>query len=133
MPAVARNFAVPPVEMISTPSSVSPRAKSTTPRLSDTVISARWMRTCPGAVVSTSWAVLTSLIDDHPTRVGGIDRDLPLRDQADRPRQQFVLNLVNLLLDGGDVPRIRKLERALEDDRPAVDALVDEMHGDSGD
>src|SRR3954468_21777419 len=46
--------------------------------------------------------------------------------------QQFVLDLVDSLLHNGDVPRIRKLERLLKDDRAAVDPLVDEMHGNSG-
>src|SRR4051794_4887813 len=55
MPGTARRasvsaVAVPPVETISTPSSASPRAKSTIPRLSETDSSARWMRTAPGAV-----------------------------------------------------------------------------------
>src|SRR5436853_3162969 len=104
IPAVARNLAVPPVETISTPSSASPRAKSTTPRLSDTVISARATRTSPGATVSYSFAVPTSVIHDHPARVAGVDPDLAARDQADGARQQLVLDLVHLLLHGGDVP-----------------------------
>src|SRR3954451_22187917 len=49
-PASVSADAVPPVETISTPSSASPRAKSTIPRLSETDSSARWMRTAPGAV-----------------------------------------------------------------------------------
>src|SRR5438094_2571081 len=40
MPASASSFAVPPVERISKPSATSPRAKSTTPRLSLTLTSA---------------------------------------------------------------------------------------------
>src|SRR5579875_3586183 len=43
--AAASSRAVPPVEMISTPSSTSPRAKSTIPVLSDTDSSARSTRT----------------------------------------------------------------------------------------
>src|SRR3954447_10855095 len=50
MPASVSALAVPPVETISTPSSASPRAKSTMPRLSETDSSARWMRTAPGAI-----------------------------------------------------------------------------------
>jgi hypothetical protein len=42
--------AVPPVEISSTPSSDSPRAKSTMPRLSETDSSARRTRTSPGGV-----------------------------------------------------------------------------------
>src|SRR5438552_13462713 len=41
MPAFASSFAVPPVERISKPRSASPRAKSTTSRLSLTLTSAR--------------------------------------------------------------------------------------------
>src|SRR5437588_4453322 len=133
MPAVARNLAVPPVDTISTPSSCRPRAKSTTPRLSETVIRARWTRTSPGATVSNAAAVRTSVIDYHPARIRRVDPDLALRDQAHGAGQQVVLDLVDLPLDGVDVPRIGKLERTLEDDRAAVDALVDEVHGHPGD
>src|SRR5438046_9626550 len=41
MPASARSFAVPPVDRSSTPIAASPRASSTTPRLSLTLRSAR--------------------------------------------------------------------------------------------
>src|SRR4051794_12636227 len=132
MPASARCLAVPPVETISTPSSRRQRAKSAIPVLSDTVISARWTRTSPGAETCTSEIVRTSLIDDHPTRFRGLHPDLPPGYETYGLRQQFVLDFVHLLLDCGDVPRIGKVERALEDDRPAVDAFVDEMHGNSG-
>src|SRR3954470_19320076 len=128
MPASARCLAVPPVDTISTPSERRQRAKSAMPVLSDTVISARFTRTSPGAVTCTSATVSTSLIDDHPTRIRGIDRDLPPGYQTYGSRQQLMLDLVDLLLHDGDVPRIRKLERPLEDDRAAVDSLVDEMH-----
>ena len=47
--------AVPPVETSSTPSSARPRAKSTTPRLSETESSARRTRTAPGCV---AWAAV---------------------------------------------------------------------------
>src|SRR3954451_18135507 len=132
MPASARCLAVPPVETISTPRERRQRANSAMPVLSETVISARLTRTSPGAVTSTSEAACTSLIDDHPTRTRGIDRDLPPGYETYGFRQQLVLDLVHLLLYDGDVPRIGKLERPLEDDRAAVDALVDEMHGNSG-
>src|SRR3954452_18608084 len=49
--------AVPPVDTSSMPSSASPRAKSTIPRLSETDSSARRTRTSPGAV-SAVWATL---------------------------------------------------------------------------
>src|SRR3954454_601703 len=132
MPASPRCLAVPPVDTISTPNERRQRAKSAMPVLSETVISARCTRTSPGAVTCTSAAVSTSLIDDHPTRIRGIDRDLPLGYQTYGSRQQLMLDLVDLPLHDGDVPRIRKLERPLEDDRAAVDPLVDEMHGNSG-
>jgi hypothetical protein len=48
-PAAWSSCAVPPVEMISTPSSTSPRANSTIPRLSETESSARATTTSPGA------------------------------------------------------------------------------------
>ena len=41
-PASASSFAVPPVDSISTPSACSPRASSTSPRLSETLSSARF-------------------------------------------------------------------------------------------
>ena len=47
-PAPWSSRAVPPVETSSTPSSARPRAKSTTPVLSETDTSARRMRTAPG-------------------------------------------------------------------------------------
>src|SRR3954447_3269613 len=101
------------------------------PVLSETVISARLTRTSPDAVTCTSETACTSLIDDHPTRIRRIDRDLPPGYETHGFRQQLVLDLVHLLLHGGDVPRIRKLERPLEDDGAAVDSFVDVMHRDS--
>src|SRR6185503_10514159 len=50
--------AVPPVETSSTPSSASPRAKSTIPRLSETDSSARRTLTSPGSVVWGSVGLL---------------------------------------------------------------------------
>src|SRR4051794_37882334 len=132
MPASARCLAVPPVETISTPSSLRQRAKSAIPVLSETVISARLTRTSPGAVTCTSATVSTSVIDDHPTRIRGIDRHLPPGYETYGSWQQLVLDLVDPLPHNGDVPRIGKLECLLKDDRAAVDVLVDEMHGNSG-
>src|SRR3954468_2466878 len=120
MPASARCLAVPPVDTISTPSSLRQRAKSATPVLSDTVISARLTRTSAGAETSTSGTARTSFIDDHPTWIRGVDRDFPPRYETYSSRQQLMLDLVDLLLHDGYVPRIGKLERALEDDRPPV-------------
>src|SRR4051812_9669808 len=132
MPASARCLAVPPVETISTPSSRRQRAKSAMPVLSDTVMSARLTRTSPGAVTCTSETVSTSVIDNHPTRIRGIDRDFPPGYETYSSWQQLVLDLVDPLLHNGDVPRIGKLESLLKEDGPAVDSLVDEMHGNSG-
>src|SRR4051794_21189167 len=132
MPASARCLAVPPVDTISTPSWRRQRAKSAMPVLSDTVIRARLTRTSPGAVTCTSETVSTSVIDNHPTRIRGIDRDFPPGYETYSSWQQLVLDLVDPLLHNGDLPRIRKLESLLKDDRAAVDALVDEMHGNSG-
>src|SRR3954451_18268480 len=132
MPASARCLAVPPVETISTPSSRRQRAKSAMPVLSDTVMSARLTRTSPGAVTCTSETVSTSVIDNHPTRIRGIDRDFPPGYETYSSWQQLGLDLVDPLLHNGDLPRIRKLESLLKDDRAAGDALVDEMHGNSG-
>src|SRR5260221_2225120 len=133
MPAVFRNLAVPPVETSSTPSSARPRAKSTTPRLSETVMSARCTRTWPGATISYSGATSTSVIDDHPAWVIGVDPDLSLGGEPRGVRQQLVLDLVHLLLHDGDVARIRKLEGTLEDDGAAVHALVHEVDRDPRD
>ena len=50
-PAASSAWAVPPVEMISTPRSESPFANSTIPVLSDTESTARRIRTSPGCVI----------------------------------------------------------------------------------
>src|SRR3954449_8401529 len=134
MPAPSSSRAVPPVETISTPRSARPRANSTSPRLSETVRSARRTRTSPGWVTSTGpWSVvaITASLDDHMTRRVRVDAHLSGCDQAHGTRQQPVLDLVHSFLDRGDVARIRKnVEGFLQDDRAAVDALVDEVHGD---
>ena len=75
--------AVPPVETISTPSSARPRAKSTSPRLSETLSSARRMRTSPGAVTSVPRGSI-DIVDQNDTRVVGVDADPPRGDQAAR-------------------------------------------------
>src|SRR4051812_13443043 len=132
-PAPSSSRAVPPVDTISIPSSASPRAKSTTPRLSDTVSSARRTCTPPGSVTSTalsSVVAINALLDQHLARRGRIDLHRARREQPYDPRQQAVLDFVDPFLDCGDVPRIRiNRERLLRDDRPRVDALVHEVHG----
>src|SRR4051812_44920096 len=131
-PAPSSSRAVPPVDTISMPSSASPRAKSTSPRLSDTVSSARLICTPPGSVTSTalsSAVAIRTLLDYDLARRGGIDPHGAGREQPHHPRQQAVLDLVYLVLDSGDVPRIRiNREGLLHDDRAGVDALVDEVH-----
>src|SRR5215213_5918010 len=130
-PAPSSSRAVPPVDTISTPRSARPRANSTSPRLSETVSSARRTRTSPGCETSTGpWSVVAipASLDDHPARRSRVDPRPSGRDQLDRTRQQPVLDLVHPFLDRGDVVRIRKnVECFLQDDRSGVDALVDEM------
>src|SRR3954447_2034701 len=131
-PAPSSSRAVPPVDTISMPSSASPRAKSTSPRLSDTVSSARRICTPPGSVTSTalsSVVAIGALLDYHLARRAGIDPYPTGREQPDHPRQQAVLDLVYPVLNRGDVPRIRiNREGLLHDDRAGVDALVHEVH-----
>src|SRR4051794_33888323 len=134
MPSRWSSRAVPPVETISTPSSFSPRAKSTRPRLSLTVRSARRTRTSSGAVTSTPVpslvATAISSLDDNPARRRRVDAYRSGGDQPDCPRQKLVLDGVNPRLDRADVQSIRiDLEGLLRDDRPRVDALVDEVDG----
>src|SRR3954454_21809577 len=133
-PAPESSRAVPPVDTISIPSSASPRANSTSPRLSDTVSSARRIRTSPGSPASSApdesvVAMRTHLLDDHVPRRAWVDAHGAEREQPHRPRQQPVLYLVDAFLDSGDVPRIRRIdrERLLQDDRSRGDSLVDEV------
>src|SRR4051794_5110894 len=134
MPSSRSSCAVPPVETISTPSSARPRAKSTRPRLSDTDSSARRTWTSPASVPPVPLcSVASAIVDQYDAGIVGVEPDRPGCDQPHRPRQEPVLDLVDPLLDRGDVARIRKLEGLLQDDRPAVDALVDEVDGHSPD
>src|SRR6185503_7995349 len=141
MPSAASSRAVPPVETISTPRFASPRANSTSPRLSDTLRSARRIRTSPGATTPAAGCP-TSAIRLHPhlPRIVRIDRHPTRSDQPYRPRQQPVLDLVETLLDRVDLPlahsldvaMVGKLERLLQDDRPAVHPLVQEVDRHAG-
>src|SRR3954469_7163788 len=127
-PAAVSSLAVPPVETISIPSSARPRAKSTIPVLSETDSSARWIRTSPGCVTAagpSSGGTIAS--DDDAARVGGVERHRTAGDQPDRLGEQLVLDRLQRRVDGVRVGRVRQLDRALEDDRPAVDPLVDEV------
>src|SRR5919204_3837729 len=135
MPASESSRAVPPVETISMPSSARPRAKSTRPRLSDTVSRARRIRTSPGCTTSVGLdsvaSDICSLLDQHPSRILRVDAHGPPGQEGDRTRKQLVLDRVNRLLYRLDVRRIGKLEGLLQDDRPAVDPLVHKVDGDS--
>src|SRR5688500_1118012 len=119
IPSAASSRRVPPVETISTSSAARPRANSSRPRLSDTLSRARRTRTSPGALTSAP-ARSVAIVGEHRSRVGGIGANPPRGNQAHRTRQQPVLDAVHSLLDLGDPRRIRKLERLLKDDRPAV-------------
>ena len=114
MPSDPSSLAVPPVETISTPSSASPRAKSTIPRLSDTDSSARRTFTSPGATGSVPPLVSLAIFDPQQTGVSGVGTDPALGDQPDGTWQQPVLQLVDALLYLGDPARIgKKLEGLL--------------------
>src|SRR5215213_10661423 len=134
MPCSASSRAVPPVEMISTPSSPSPRANSTRPRLSDTLRSARRIRTSPAPAASTAGRSASAIVlhADEP-RVRRVERDAPGGDQAHRTRQQPVLYVVEELTSRRDVPMVRKVEGFLQEDRAAVHALVHEVDRHAGD
>src|SRR5450755_2486523 len=145
-PASASSRAVPPVEMISIPSSTRPRANSTMPVLSDTDSSAR--ATCrPSGAGSNSPAVWTvcSIFDYDCTvpsrrvnrdRVGllpgdqnapgiqGIEADRAPADQPHRLREQLVFDRPQMLEHVARIKCLGQLDRALEDHRTAVDSLV---------
>src|SRR3954454_17451345 len=111
----------------------SPRANSTSPRLSDTLSSARWIRTSPGATVSAAGGPVSAIgLPAHQRRFVRIQRHAPRRDQPHGAWQQPVLDLLEVPPGRRDVAMVRKLERLLQQNRPAVDALVDEMDRDAG-
>ena len=127
--------AVPPVETISTPSSASPRAKSTSPRLSDT----RQQR-APDAHLARC---------DRPrcrlARVAiDLARSAPLggcrgRRAPARRRSAARPAAAGCARSRAPAPRSRRCragygssKRLLQDDRAAVDALVDEVDGHAG-
>src|SRR6476646_11247879 len=131
-PASRSAVAVPPVERISTPSAVSPLAKSTTPVLSETEISARRTRNCPSPRLSCWVSVAGSVIDRDLARVAGVDPNPALRDHADRLRIQLVLDGVDGGLQHPAFAADRHRHPPLQDHRPGVDPLIDEMDGDPG-
>src|SRR5215216_4590117 len=131
MPCAPSSRAVPPVETISTPSSTRPRANSTSPRLSDTLRSALLMRTSPASTGSTPPVAASAIVllsYAHAARIVRVERNTARGDQPHGTRQQPVLDLMKELTGRRDVPMVRKLERFLQHDRPAVHALVHEMH-----
>src|SRR3954447_2991804 len=136
MPASPSSRAVPTVDTISTPISCKPRANSTSPRLSDTVRRALRTLTSPGWITSVGLdsvaSDISSLLNQHPARIVWIDPHRPAREEPDRAREQLVLDRVDGFLDRLRVRRIRKLEGLLQDDRPAVHALVHEVDGHAG-
>src|ERR1700712_1479070 len=104
-PALDRDPAVPPVEMISTPRSASPRANSTMPVLSDTDRRARRIFGPGAASAASSTGSTSSAVamrptlptlrlgaggcDQHPTGVGWIEADRTVRDQHHSLRQEL--------------------------------------------
>ena len=74
-----------------------------------------------------------ALAHHHPPRMAGLQADRPARDEPHRLGQQLVLQRAQGRAHLVGVARAGELERALEDDRAAVDALVDEVHGDPED
>src|SRR5829696_4317715 len=129
-PASFSAVAVPPVETSSTPSAASPRAKSTIPVLSETDSTARAIRTSPGCVTPSlpSRPDDTSRRHQDAPRMVRVQPNRVARDQGDRLAQQVVLDGAQRLAHLGGLRRERELDRALEDDRARVDALVDEVH-----
>src|SRR5690348_8477610 len=132
IPPAASSRAVPPVETISTPRSASPRANSRIPVLSETDRSALPTRTSPGATGAyraTDWmpcSISPTLPIDHDTaRVCLIEAHRAASKEAHRLRQQLVLDRTQMDEHVGRVASPRKLNRALEDHRTAVDALID--------
>src|SRR5947209_11377484 len=74
-----------------------------------------------------------SAADHDPARVAGVAADRALREETHRLREQAVLQRTQLRVHRGGVARVGYVERGLEDDWAAVDAVVDEVHGDAED
>src|SRR3954463_13559528 len=137
MPASPISLAVPPVEMISTPSSLRARAKSTMPRLSKTDTSARSTFSSPRS--ACNWTAVELLPSDtglqhalvyaHEPRAALIHADTSAGDQPDRVRQELVFCLVQDRQDVLLAPSVGKRYRLLQDDRTGVHAVVHEMDG----
>ena len=143
MPASASAPAVPPVDTSSTPSSASPRAKSTMPglvgdrqqRAPDLDLAGRRERLRLGGLGSVRHARREDSYGSSSTRRGsaGSIRTAPRairRIASGSSSCSTACSCVEHVLARA---RVRKLERALQDDRAGVDALVDEVHRDAED
>src|SRR3982751_6284151 len=98
--------AVPPVETISTPRSARPRAKSTSPRLSETVSRARRTCTSPGWVTAALPPLVVAmalLLEVHAPPAPGVELHAPARQRPDGFGQQAMLDIMDPFLHGGDV------------------------------
>src|SRR5438067_1154845 len=138
MPWSRSSRAVPPVDTISTPSSARPRAKSTSPRLSDTVRRARRTCTSPGrttAALPPSVVAIGSLLEENPPPAGRVEPDPAPREQPHGLGEEPVLDLMDPLFEGGAVTRICTFDREclLEDDRAGIYLLGHEVDGRPGD
>src|SRR5204862_8354852 len=124
--------AVPPVETISTPRSARPRAKSTSPRLSETVSRARRTCTSPGWVTAALPPLVVAiglLLEEHAPPTRRVELHTPACQLPDGLGQQSMLDLMDPFLHGGDVTRIAfEGEGLLRDDRARVGVLLDEVH-----
>ena len=142
MPASANSPAVPPVEMISMPSSARPRANSTIPVLSETDSSAR--RTLgpisPAAGAAAVTAIDVGLHAQRLYRAMTTRRGLPgsklIAPRASRPTASTSSSCSTGCRRSQDLTGIlgvRQLQRPLQDHRPRVDPAVDEVHSDAED
>ena len=133
-PASRSAAAVPPVERISTPSAGQALGEVGDPGL----VGDRDQRPAhPDRAVarrSRSRVSAAGLTHRSTTARGslGVDPNPALRDHADRLRVELVLDRVDRLLELLAVALGRHRHLALEDHRPGVDPLVDEVDGDPG-
>src|SRR5690349_19853299 len=132
IPAPRSSAAVPPVLRISTPKPARLLAKSATPVLSETEMSARRTLTAPSSATSDRVSAGASLIDRYDPGVGVVDPNPALGDHAHPLRVELVLQGVDRPLQLFAVAALRDGDLALDDRRAGVDSLVDEVHGDAG-
>ena len=125
---------MPPVETSSTPRSTSPRAKSAIPVLSETDSTARAIRTSPGWVTPSLHRRGRYVTAPPATRRGcpGSSVTAPRAISDDRLAQQVVLERAQRVAHGSAASvGAGQLDRPLGDDPARVDALVDEVDGDT--